>query len=103
MLLTSLERGVSLDETSRALVTLVARARNTGMSYDDHSSRLVAKGEAPLLMEPVSARLRLPRPARVHVLDHRGMRTGKEIKPAKGNVFHLDDSNGTVYYEIEYL
>lgn len=103
MLLTSLERGVSLDETSRAFVTLVARARNTGMRYDDVSSRLIDKGEAPLLIEPVSARIRLPRPARFFVLDHRGMRTGKEIKPNKGNIFYLDGSNSTIYYEIEYL
>ena len=103
MLLTSLEKGVSLDETSRAFVTLVSRARNTGMSYDDQSSRLINKGKAPLLMESVSARLRLPRPARIHLLDHRGMRTGKEIKPVKGNIFYLDGSNGTIYYEIEYL
>lgn len=103
MLLTSLEKGVSLDETSRAFVTLVSRAKNTGMTFDEKHAVLVSKGEAPLLMEPVSAQLILPRPAKIYVLDHSGIRTGKVISPEKGNVFNLDGSDRAVYYEIVYL
>lgn len=102
MLLTSLEKGVSLDDTSKAFVTLLARARNSGMVYDEEHTCLIAKGKAPLLMEPVSAELVLPRSARIYVLDHQGLRTGKEIKPRSGNRFYLDGSNETIYYEIEY-
>ncbi len=72
------------------------------MTYNTTKTALESKGEAPLLMEPVSATLVLPRQAIVHVLNHQGIRTGKEIKPRKGNTFYLDGSNETIYYEIEY-
>ena len=45
----------------------------------------------------------LPRPARIYVLDHKGVRTGEEVKPMRGNRFYLDGSNETIYYEIEFL
>ena len=103
MLLTSLERGVPLVKTSRAFVTLIARARNTGMTYDKAHTALLTKGTSPLLLEPVGAELVLPRPARIYVLDHKGVRTGEEVKPMRGNRFYLDGSNETIYYEIEFL
>lgn len=102
MLLTSLEKGVPLDNTSKAFVTLLARAKNSGMVYNKERTHLISKGTAPLLMEPVGAELTLPRSAKIYVLDHRGLRTGKEIKPVNGNRFYLDGANETIYYEIEY-
>lgn len=102
MLLTSLEKNVSLDKTSKAFITLLARAKNSGMSYDKEHTCLLSKGKSPLLMESVSAELTLPRPAKIYILDHQGLRTGKEIKPKSGNKFYLDGSNKTIYYEIEY-
>lgn len=103
MLLTSLEKGVSLDKAKRAFVTMLARAKNTGMSFNNDHTVLVSKGKSPLLMEPVSAELVLPRPAKVFVLDHNGIRTGKEVKPGKGNKFQLKGDNNTIYYEIEFI
>lgn len=103
MLLTSLEKGVSLDKTKRAFVTLLARAKNTDMSYNQTHTSLISKGKSPLLLEPVSAEIVLQRPAKVYVLDHTGIRTGKEIKPNKGNRFYLRGENETIYYEIEYI
>lgn len=102
MLLTSLEKGISLDETSRAFVTLLARGRNTGMAYNADHTALQSKGEAPLLLESVNAVLTLPRPAKVFVLDHQGCRTGKELKSEKGNTFYLNGGHEAIYYEIEY-
>lgn len=102
MLLTSLEKGVSLEKAQKAFVTLLSRAKNTGMVYTNDHTAITSKGKDPLLMEAVSAEITLSRPARIFVLDHQGIRTGKEIQPKRGNTFSLDGSNETIYYEIEY-
>lgn len=105
VLLTSLERGVPLRRTSGALLTVVSRARNTGMRYDESGARLVERGGAPLLLEPVTFDLRLPRAARIHLLDHNGRRTGRSIEGADGGrTFSIDGSQSrTLYYEVEFI
>lgn len=103
-LLTSLQKGVTLEKTKGALLVVVARARNTGMRYDLHHEKLLRNGHAPLLIEFVNINLELKRKARIHVLNHLGHRTGKIIEGKKQKLFSINGrKNQTLYYEIEFL
>jgi len=105
LFVTSLDEKAPIASSDRLLVTTVARARNTGMVYNEDRTELLSVGEAPVLMEPVKATLRLNRTddAVVHVLDHAGRRTGKTIRPRNGRI-ELDGArHKTIYYEIEFL
>jgi hypothetical protein len=57
----------------------MARTRNTGMQYSEDKTKLLNVGEAPILLEPVSAVIKLNRKTKieVYVLDHIGNRTGE--------------------------
>jgi hypothetical protein len=104
VLLTSLEPGKSIRDAKRLLVTTVARARNTGMTYSADGTELLTVGEAPLLLEPVRAQLALRRRGRpqVHVLDHVGRRTGQTLPVRRGQV-QLDGAESrAIYYELVY-
>jgi hypothetical protein len=85
------------------LVVAIARARNTGMKvFED--SRIIDKGEAPVVMEPVKATIAIDRPGRatVHVLDHDGVRTGRTL-PVEDGRFTIDGARDrTPYYLVTY-
>ncbi len=85
------------------LVVAIARARNTGMKiFED--SRVIDKGEPPVVMEPVKATIRIDRPgeATVHVLDHDGARTGRTL-PIEDGRFTIDGARDkTPYYLVTY-
>ena len=105
VLITSLEQGVPLEQTKSALITVAARARNTGMEYNAAGTELLAMGGAPILMEPVQTTVKLPKGAKVYALDHAGRKTGKTIVPVKKGKdyteFSLDGAEyKTIYYEI---
>jgi len=97
------EKDKNIDTSSNLLVVAIARARNTDMKIID-DVRLLDKGHAPILLEPVKAEITVVKqgaPA-VHVLDHAGVRTGKTLKPTDG-VFTIDGvRDNTCYYLIEY-
>ena len=104
VLITSLEKGIPLENAKSALITTIARTQNTGMRYSADRTELLDLGEAPLLIEPVETSLKLPEGTTVHILDHAGRRTGKTVVPGKkadGNTeFLLDGSKyRTIYYE----
>ncbi len=104
VLVSSLERDQSLEDCRRMLVTTVARARNTNMTYNADTTQLLQAGEAPVLLEPVRLTLgfaRMGRPV-VHVLDHDGVRTGRTV-PVKAGHVQLDGARTkTMYYEVEW-
>ena len=102
---TSLSREAPVTEADRLLVTTVARARNTGMTYSDDGTRLLKIGEAPLLLEPVRLTLSVDRPGAptVRVLDHAGRRTGRTVAPRADGTVRLDGAeHETLYYELVY-
>lgn len=104
MLATSLEKGKGITEANRILITTVARARNTGMVYDQQKEKLIDVGGAPLLLEPVRMEIKLEKTGtpKVYVLDHAGNRTEQEV-PIKDGSFLLDGSiYKTLYYEVVY-
>lgn len=84
------------------LITAIARARNTGMKvFND--DRILDKGKGPILMEPVKARIELPkRPgATVILLDHNGRRTDKSLRLSDGIVEIDGARDKTCYYLVE--
>jgi hypothetical protein len=100
---TARDAGEDLDKAKNVLVVAVARARNTGMKVV-LDSRILAKGQAPVVMEPVRARIHIPRAdkATVHVLDHDGCRTGRTLAVRDG-VLEIDGARDkTPYYLVTY-
>ena len=95
--------GEDISSAGGLLVVAIARARNTGMKvFQD--SRIIERGQAPVVMEPVKATIRIDRPGRatVHVLDHDGARTGR-VLPAQDGQFTIDGaSDKTPYYLVTY-
>ena len=85
------------------LVVAIARARNTGMKVLD-DSHLLSPGSAPILMEPVKARIALRRlgTPTVTLLDHDGCRTEKTL-PVHDGAFEIDGARDhTCYYLVSY-
>ncbi len=107
--LTALDRKDDLSRAKRALLTVVARARNTGMRYNADGSEVLTLGAAPIRMEPVELTLTFMgarKPKRVHVLDNDGRRQESvaplAVATASGAV-QLDGSRDrTLYYEVEF-
>ncbi len=104
VLVTTLEPDKDLSDAKHLLITTMARARNTGMAYNTDRSRLLAVGQAPILLEPVSLQLTLKRRGAptVHILDHAGRRTGRTLK-MNGNVLEIEGGKTkAIYYEIAF-
>jgi hypothetical protein len=101
--LSSLEKGKNLENCKSALVTTMARARNTGMQYTEDMSEIIDVGEAPIMLEPVQATIGISRPVKaVHVLNHTGQRTGKKVLAKNGEILLDGAKNEAIYYEIQY-
>ena len=86
------------------LVVAIARARNTGMQISGDGTRLLGKGQGPILMEPVRATVTLRRPGspKVTLLDHDGLRTDRTVTVEDGT-FRIDGAaDRTPYYLVEY-
>jgi hypothetical protein len=93
----------------RLLVTALARARNTGMTYSRNGRQLDRVGKAPIRLEGVRADIVIgrkgPKP-RVFALDVAGRRRTRELRVAQtaaGWRFSLDGGRfRTVYYEVDW-
>ena len=104
ILITSLEKEGNLSGSHRLLVTSIARARNTGMSYNNDETELLSTGTAPVIMEPVKFNITLKRKGIpiVTILDHAGRMTSETIK-TDGKIIRFDgEKTKTFYYLIEY-
>jgi hypothetical protein len=88
----------------KLVVVAMARARNTGMRFNEEENKVLEKGEAPVRLEAVKAEISIERPgeATVVLLDHDGLRTDRTI-PVENGTFTIDGSRDkTPYYLIEY-
>ncbi len=104
ILMTSLEKDKSIADSRRILVTTMARAKNSGMEYDQNHTELLKVGESPILLEPVKMTLAFQnaRKPKVTILDHLGNRTQKTIEQTNGK-WTLDSSKTkAIYYLVEY-
>ena len=104
VLVTSLDKKQPIATTKNILITTIARARNTNMQYNADHTQLLAVGEAPVLLEPVSVHLTLKRqrPMKVFVLDHVGKRTGQQVPVNNGKMILDGSKYKTMYYEVVY-
>jgi hypothetical protein len=91
LFLTAVDRGSDLADGKRALITALARQRNTGFTYFAPDHKVLNNGQAPILLEPVKATVAIAgRPIEaVNVLDHDGRRTGRTLPVTDGR-FTLD-------------
>lgn len=100
---TAREKDKTIATSKQILVVAMARARNTGMKvFQD--VRIMARGAAPVLLEPVSAAINIRKNGQptVHVLDHDGCRTGKTL-PVEEGAFQIDGARDkTCYYLVAY-
>jgi hypothetical protein len=94
----------------RYLVTATGYAENTGMGWKTPEKSSVGRdwGEAPSLVEGVSARITLPAPAgraRAWALDERGQRRGEipvgVVAPRGPATIGIGPEHRTLWYEIE--
>jgi hypothetical protein len=92
-------------ETARELlIVALARARNTGQKLSPDGSALLARGEGPIVMEPVKARLTVRRAGtpQVFALDHDGRLTPTALTVRNG-VIEIDGARDkTPYYLVRY-
>jgi hypothetical protein len=91
-------------ESIRAAKTLVigvvARVKNTGMEFSADGNELLKAGDAPLLVEGVTCKLKLPGFKRLVALDQDGRRT-QNVIPGEGE-FTLDSAqHRTIYFLAE--
>jgi len=86
------------------LIVAIARSRNTGEKFSPDGAALLTRGNGPILMEPVKARLTLRRTGtpQVFALDHDGKLTSTKI-PFVNGVIEIDgERDKTPYYLIRY-
>ena len=77
IVVTAAEPDAGIADSKRLLVTVMARSENTGMKYDKTGQKMIDRGRAPILLEPVNATITVNRPgeAFVNILNHDGRRT----------------------------
>ncbi len=102
--LTAPEPEEALDSCEAALLSVVARVRNTGMAFSEDDTQLVELGSAPMLCEPTQATLQFKRkPKSIEILDHDGLPTGRYAEGLEGHRFHMDTGRDkTLYYWINF-
>ncbi|MGN0178015.1 MAG: hypothetical protein ACI4DY_01040 [Monoglobaceae bacterium] len=92
-----------LESSERMLLSTVARAENTGMTYSDDAQYITKKGTAPVLVEPVCGTVNLKTDRDIHVfaLDSSGRRKAEisVTDSENGKMFEIGN-NQSVYYEI---
>jgi len=61
---TAKEPDKDIDSSTKLVIVAVARARNTAMMLSSSGDEIIERGQAPIKMEPVRARITIARPAR---------------------------------------
>ncbi|WP_319592420.1 hypothetical protein [uncultured Draconibacterium sp.] len=98
--LTAKNEDQNLQSADQIVITSVARARNTGMDFNDADNVVEEKGQQPILMEPVKALISVPFRGKLRVLDQDGR---KEMSVRRFNKeFAIDGAEDqTPFYLIE--
>src|SRR5690606_20686671 len=102
ILVSSMDPSKGLEEADRLLITTMARAKNSGMQYNEDKTELIDLGKAPLLVEAVNVELTLPegRNFEVHILDHVGNRTGRYLNNTGRTILINGRETNAIYYEV---
>jgi len=101
---TAREPAGTLDASRELLIVALARARNTDMKFSPDGDRMLDRGQAPILIEPVKAKITLHRPGvpRVVPLDHDGRVTEGALAPKDGTWTIDGARDRTPYYLVQY-
>ncbi len=102
LFLTALDRGAAIEDADSLLLVAMARARNTGMRFNEEGNVLEEMGTAPILLEPVEADIAVAgrEVDSVRLLDHDGHRTDRTL-PVRDGRFSIDGAvDKTFYYEV---
>lgn len=102
VMITNQQREGTLATSKQWLIAAVARARNTGMQYNEAGDSLIAGGNAPLMMEPVDFSIEFPAKAKatLYVLDHNGAEALKKIPVRKRRIHIKGSAYKALYYKI---
>ena len=99
--LSSLNPEKSIEQADRLLLTVMARARNTGMKFNKERDELLELGDAPVQLEAVTVNVTTERNIKaVNVLDHDGRRTDQTIAVDSGRVTLRGEKTKAIYYEL---
>jgi len=101
---TAQEPDKDIDTSRKLLIVAIARARNTSMKLSGSGDEIIERGQAPIQMEPVRARITIDRPGRstVRLLDHDGRRTDQTLSMRNG-AFEIEGAvDETPYYLVEF-
>lgn len=96
---TAREPCATLESARKLLIVALGRARNTGMKFSPAGDRMVARGDAPILIEPIRARIWLRRPGagQVLLLDHDGRPTD-QVSRLDGGELTIDGARDRTPY-----
>lgn len=102
LLITASEKGKDLSTGRTALVSLIARNANSGMSYFEPDQKVQDIGKAPIMLEPAKATVTFAgrKVAAVNVLDFDGKRTGRTVPVTDGHVDLDTGQDRAIYYEV---
>jgi len=104
VLITAIEKDKTLADCKHALVSVIARASNTGFSFFSLNNKIIDNGKAPILLEPIKARIAIAgrRIAAVNALDFDGvLQPNKTVKVDNKGEFAIDTGvDHTMYYEV---
>ena len=100
--ITAAAPNATIDTADTLLITMLGRAYNTGMKTLGNT--LIEKGKGPILIEPISAKIKLTRKhPTIWALDHDGVRTGEKVPVNQDGSFYLDGAKyKTPYYEVTF-
>lgn len=96
--------GLPVAESRRILITALAQDKQTGARYNADGTMLEAVGTAPLLLEPVQAKLHFAgaRPVSVTPCDHYGVpMAGSSVAVGADGSFEIDGRYRAYYYEVK--
>lgn len=90
----------TLAHAREIIMTAMARTRNSGMQFNEEGNIILAKGDAPLRMEPVRAVITLPFDGQLEVLDQDG--NGSVESHSFKKTFRIDGTQDrTPFYLIQ--
>ncbi len=91
-----------LEQSKQILLTALARDKQTGATYSPDGSKLLTTGTAPLLLEPVQAKILLKgdKPKTVRPLDHYGVPMEKKVTVSGDGSFAIHGEFQAYYFEI---
>ncbi len=98
--LSAKNEGETLKTTNEIVMTVMGRARNTGMVFNKEENRVLDPGGTPIVLEPVSAEIMVPFKGQLLLLDHDGVAT-KATKKISQSIQVNGSADQTPFYLLK--